>query len=238
MAATAMVMITATVMSTDSLARLKLMQLVSPALPVGAYAYSQGLEYAIDCGWLASADEVGDWLQGVMAEGLAYLDLAVLIRLYDAVSRDDQTAFGYWNNYLLASRETKELLLEDTQLGAALKRLLKSLDSPALAIAEAEKELSFCSLFAIAGHDAGISILALLEGFAFSWLENQVQAATKIVPLGQTDGQRLMVRLMPAIMAAVAKATALQDEQIGNSLTGLAMASSWHENQYSRLFRS
>ncbi|WP_354001892.1 urease accessory protein UreF [Sinobacterium norvegicum] len=226
------------IMSTDSLARLKLMQLVSPALPVGAYAYSQGLEYAIDCGWLTCAEEVGDWLQGVMTHGLAFLDLPVLIRLHRAVQSGDQSAFSDWNDYLLASRETKELLLEDSQLGAALKRLLKSLNIGALSITGGEKELSFCSLFAVAGVDAGISVEALLEGFSFSWLENQVQAATKIVPLGQTEGQRLMVQLMPAITAAVTDALAMDDEQIGNSLTGVAMASSWHENQYSRLFRS
>ncbi|WP_425452469.1 urease accessory protein UreF [Sinobacterium caligoides] len=225
-------------MSTEGLARLKLLQLVSPALPVGAYAYSQGLEYAVECGWIDSATSTAAWVEGVLAEGLAHLELPILLRLYRALQLSDCEGVQYWNDYLLASRETRELLLEDTQLGAALRRLLMQLDIATLPLLEGMTELSFCTAFALAGAEAGIDERALLEGFAYSWLENQVQAATKIVPLGQTAGQKLIVAAMPVIITAVERALSLDDEAVGSSLTGVAMASSWHESQYSRLFRS
>jgi len=225
-------------MNTDGLARLKLLQLVSPALPVGAYAYSQGLEYAVECGWINDAASASRWINGVLAEGIGRLDLPVLLRLMRVIKNADSEQLDYWNDFLLASRETQELLLEDTQLGAALRRLLKNLQISNLALLSEIKQLSFCTAFAAAGIEAQISEQALLEGFAYSWLENQVQAATKIIPLGQTDGQKLMVEAMPTILTAVMSAQQITDSDIGNSLTGVAMASSWHETQYTRLFRS
>jgi urease accessory protein len=215
---------------------LHLLHLCSPALPIGAYAYSQGLEYAIDSGWIKTPDEITDWLLGLMQHSLSYTDLPMLCRLYNAWQQGDITCVNYWNNYLRACRESRELLLEDEQLGGALARLLKGLDVPVSIALEAPS--TYACQFARAGVHWGIALDDLCCGFLWSWLENQVAAATKLVPLGQTQGQRILVALMPHIPALCAAAHTRQDDELGRGLPGLAMASCLHERQYSRLFRS
>lgn len=217
---------------------LHLLHLVSPALPVGAYAYSQGLEYAVDSGWLADETALQDWLNQLMCRSLAQLDVPVLRRLVLAWQVGDLEAVNHWNDYLRASRETAELLLEDEQMGMALNRLLGALG---LALAERQGYRAtpgFACQFALAGTHWGIGVDELSYGFVWSWLENQVAAATKIVPLGQTQAQQLLVSLMPAVEQTCALAAQVSDEDLGISLPGLAMASSLHERQYTRLFRS
>ena len=113
--------------STPSLPLLHLMHLASPALPVGGYAYSQGLEFAIDSGLLKDRYAVTGWLQGVLLNGLALLEMPIILRVYDALNAPDDAELNYWNNYLQACRETGELLLEDTQQGEALARLINGL---------------------------------------------------------------------------------------------------------------
>lgn len=215
---------------------LHLLHLVSPALPVGAYAYSQGLEYAVDSGWLKTEDDLTGWLRGVMEHGFGQLDAPVMLRCLRAWRRRDGAALQEWNQYLLACRETAELLLEDSQLGMALRRLLRSLriDDATLAA----DEVSFASQFALACHHWQIAEGEALQGFIWTWLENQVAAATKLVPLGQTQAQGILVRLLEEIPAIAQTALQLRDEDIGWSLPGQVLASAKHERQYSRLFRS
>lgn len=217
---------------------LHLLHLSSPALPVGAYAYSQGLEYAIDSGWLTTEEEVHQWLDGVLRYGLGQLDLPILIRAYNAWQNDNLNAANEWNHYLRAARETSELLLEDEQLGMALARLLTDLGLPKNQLGALSQKPCFAVMFALAGNYWAISLSDLLQSFAYSWLENQVAAATKIVPLGQTSAQKLLLRLMPSIQPAISGALTIEDAEIGVSLPGQVMASSLHEYQYSRLFRS
>ncbi len=219
-------------------ALLHLLHLSSPALPVGAYAYSQGLEYAIDSGQLKTTTAIADWLTGVLSYGLGHLDLPVLMRCYNAWQQNDYAAINHWNYFLRASRETSELMLEDEQLGIALARLLADLGLPIEAINSLAVKPCFAVMFALAGNFWKIPLPDLMQSFAFSWLENQVAAATKIVPLGQTAAQKLLVQLIPAIPLAIASAQQISDANIGTSLPGQVMASSLHEYQYSRLFRS
>lgn len=214
---------------------LHLLHLCSPALPIGAYAYSQGLEYAIDSGWLKTPEAIADWLLGLMENTLAYTDLPILRRLYQAFATADEAGANEWNNYLRACRESRELLLEDEQLGGALARLLKGLGVPRI---ELSAPSTYASQFAQAGVFWGIPLDNLCQGFLWAWLENQVAAATKLVPLGQSQGQQILVSLMPHIPAICAAAADCQDTELGRGLPGLAMASSLHESQYSRLFRS
>ena len=214
---------------------LHLLHLCSPALPIGAYAYSQGLEYAIDSGWLKTPDAIADWLLGLMENTLAYTDLPILRRLYLAFAACDCAGANEWNNYLRACRESRELLLEDEQLGGALARLLKGLGVQVL---ELTAPPTYASQFAQAGVFWGIPLNSLCQGFLWAWLENQVAAATKLVPLGQSQGQQILVSLMPHVPAVCAAAAVRQDAELGRGLPGLAMASSLHESQYSRLFRS
>lgn len=222
----------------SSLALLHMFHLSSPALPVGAYAYSQGLEYAIDSGQLKTAEDVAAWLRGVLHHGFGKLDLPVLMAAYSAWEADDFAAVNEWNFFLRACRETSELLLEDEQLGVALQRLLLDLGAPTLAIQSLKAKPAFAIMFSLAGQHWKIPRADLMHSFAYSWLENQVAAATKILPLGQTAAQKLLLQILPEIPVAIAAAQALPVEDIGASLPGQVMASSLHEYQYSRLFRS
>ena len=215
---------------------LRLLQLSSVSLPVGAYAFSQGLEYAIEETWLNDSEDIFSWLDTVMRESLGGVDLPLIIRLDKALNEGDYEQFNYWNAYSFACRETKELYLSEASQGLALRRLLKQLEVP---IAEGlQTRLGFVAGFTLAAHHWQIPVRDTCLGFVWSWLENQVAAATKLVPLGQSDSQKLLLRLQPAMVKVLDYSEGLADEDIGSSLPALAMASAWHETQYTRIFRS
>lgn len=228
-------------------ALLRLMQLSSASLPVGGYSFSQGLEYAVEADWISSKEQTHEWLQLVMNESIAQVDLPLLLRLIDSLQDRSQQQFIYWNATVLACRETKELLLTETAMGAALLRLLGQLDNslPMSYYKDGKvnskitsKKISFIAAFALAAVHWNISKEAALIGYLWSWVENQVAAATKLVPLGQTASQSLLLSLSEESTLLIEKAHTIKDDEIGSSLPGLAMASAWHETQYSRLFRS
>jgi len=230
--------ITTTSMSISSIALPRLLQLCSPALPVGAYAYSQGLEYAVERGWVRDETSAGAWIIGLLNHTMRRLDLPLFTRLYAAWAAEDADAVRRWNARLYASREAAELQREDRHLGAALARLLSD-----LGIKEAEpwrnaSRVCFATLFSLAAVKWEIPLLEAATGYAWTWTENQVVAATRLIPLGQTASQRLLVAAGPAIVAAVADGLTLPDEEIGAAAPGLALAGALHETQYSRLFRS
>jgi urease accessory protein len=219
--------------STDA-AQLRLLHLASPCLPVGAYAFSQGLEAALELQWTATAADVQDWLALQLTHGLAHVDLPLLLRLYEALRAEDIVVVDMWNATLLACRETAELRLGDTATGAALARLLPELGI----VVPAVREPAFLTLFTLAAVRWQVPARNAALGYAWTWLENQVIAATKLLPLGQTQAQRMLSALQQQIPEALATAETLDDWQLGSSLPGLALASIHHETQYTRLFRS
>lgn len=219
-----------------NLSQLRCLHLCSPLLPVGGFSFSQGLEYAIEARWLQNQHDLGTWLQTAMQIAMARLDLPVLLRLKRAYAESRADDFQYWTDFLLASRESAELLQAERVMGAALKRLL-----PTLAIDSGFYEsitASFNGGFAVASEFWGIADEDALSAYLWIWLESQISAACKLFPLGQSDAQRLLMLKTADIPACVSLALSLDDEEIGGSLPALAMASAWHETQYSRLFRS
>lgn len=219
-------------------AHLNLWRLISPALPVGAYAYSQGLEYAVDTGWVFDEDSASDWIIGLASHSLAALDVPVLKRLYRAWKDKDQPCVQYWCRFLLASRESSELVAEDRQLGMALATLLTDLDVADASCWKNSKDVNFACMFALAAFHWKISVEETAQGYLWAWCENQITAAIKLVPLGQTAGQRILSRVVTVIPDAVEVALNLEDDEIGLLAHGLGIASARHETQYSRLFRS
>lgn len=220
------------------LSELRLYQLISPALPVGAFTYSQGLEWAIECGWVKNPDTLEQWLGSVLEHSVSTLEVPLLLRLYQALEAGDNAGFIRWNQFLVASRETRELRDEEKQRGQALARLLPELD---INIPEPLKETirhSQLAGMALAAHQWEIPARTLARGYLWSWLENGVMAGVKLVPLGQTSGQQLLLRVSEHLPAYLAQAEALPEEEIGASTPALAIASSLHETQYTRLFRS
>jgi len=226
-----------TLMITD-LALLRLLQLVSPGLPIGMYSYSQGLEQAVEAGWITGADEAESWIGAALERCQARVDLPLLARLYDAWLRSDTASVEYWNAVLLAFRETSELKSEDMQTGGALVKLLTRLESEYDLDLRGQGPLTLAAAFAYASVRMAIPRRAAMIGYAWSWLENQVLCAVKLVPLGQVAGQRLLMALAAEIPERVDFASTLADDDLGGSAFGLALASSRHETQYSRLFRS
>jgi len=237
--ATAMVTTIMASTTINLLALLRLCHLVSPALPVGAYAYSQGLEYAVQAGWVVDESSALQWLQGLSRFGVGTLDLPILLRLHAAWSAHDTAALQDWNARLIASRESAELRAEERHLGQALARVLIELElHEALAWREAVPGPAFATLFSLAAVRWQIGAAETLSGYLWAWSENQVLGAVKLVPLGQSAGQRLLHRLTDSMPGIVAQAMTLGDEAIGVGVVSQALASALHESQYSRLFRS
>lgn len=232
--------ITATIMSANMQASslLNLLHISSPALPIGAFAYSQGLEYTLEAGWCKNADDVEMWIKSVMTQGLGGIDLPILKRLHQAWAKNDVQALQYWNAMLLAFRETKELYLEDIQVGDAFKQWHKTQSAEHLEKLEFIDNPTVASMYGLNGVIKGLTIEECLIGFVWAWLENQITAASKAMPMGQTDGQNIIRHVIPEIEAVIESAMTLSDDDIGSGLVGLSMSSALHEHQYSRLFRS
>ena len=223
---------------TERLALLRLLQLASPALPVGAYAYSQGLEYAVETGWVSNQNSARDWMLGILQYGLARLDVPVFSRLYKAWENADVTGVQHWNDYLFAARESAEMQQEEQHLGRALARVL---DSQGIADAkswQSAERVCFATMFTLAAVRWEINLPNAATAYLWTWAENQAMAATKLVPLGQTAAQQILSQAQPVIVSAVETGLSLDDESISGALPGLAIASALHETQYSRLFRS
>jgi len=219
-------------------ARRRLWQLISPTLPVGAYSYSTGLEYAVEAGWVSDADAARDWIAAQVFNLHARVDLPALIRLHAAWEAGDIAGVERWNDWLRAARETAELRAEDLSQGRALARLLTDLGLPVAEGWARRDDACWATLFALAAAAWHIPPDEMLDGYLWSWCENQVAAAVKLVPLGQTDGQRLLAHLSGCLSGAVDIAHGLGDADLGGSLPGVTLASMRHETQYSRLFRS
>lgn len=215
-------------------ALLAVLQIASPALPVGGFAYSQGLEKAIEDGLVHDATSARRWIGDLLALSLARLEAPIWLRGYDAASAADATAFARWNEELLAARETSELRAETLQMGASLLRLLPALGL----IAPTGERTTYPLAFAAACAGLGIDREAGLAAYLWAWVENQVLVAVKSVPLGQQAGQSLLFALHPALTAAVQTAGALRDEELGTAAINHSLTSARHEVQYSRLYRS
>jgi urease accessory protein len=215
----------------------RLLQLASPALPVGAYSYSQGLEAAAESDIVRDVASTSRWIGEVLELSVASMEAPVLARLIDAWQRGDIEGVRRWNLEFIASRETSELRAETVQMGYSLRRLLRDLDLP-IAQLDAIDEVAYPTAFACAAAAWKLAAADAIATYVFAWIENQVLAAVKCVPLGQTDGQRLMLELGGRIAALVERAIAMDDDDLANFAPGLAIASARHETQYSRIFRS
>ncbi len=217
---------------------LQLMWLASPALPIGGFSYSEGLEAGIESARIAP-DSIANWLQDQLHISLARGDLAALCKAIPAIRRGDVQRVQELNAWVLATRETHEFRLQTEQMGRSLIEWLK-VQSPEINASDwlADQVPSYPIAFALAATrtQAGARDIAL--AFSFGWAENMVQAAIKAVPLGQTAGQRILQQLASEIPAAVEAALALPGSERQAFAPMLAILSAQHEVQYSRLFRS
>ncbi|HTP47260.1 MAG TPA: urease accessory protein UreF [Casimicrobiaceae bacterium] len=219
----------------------RLLQLASPALPIGAYSYSQGLEWAVTTGAVCDERSAAEWVGDVLELVIVPGEAAVLWRLLIAAQQGDGQRLHEWNEWFRASRETAELRAETEQMGVSLVGLageLGLLDEARRAAAKAMVPVTLPAAYALASQGFGIPPDAALLAYLWAWLENQVLAAMKTVPLGQVAGQRTLAELGARIPRAAECAQSIHDNDLNTFAPGFAIASCLHEMQYSRLFRS
>jgi urease accessory protein len=220
----------------------RLLQLASPALPVGAYTHSQGLEWAVESGTIRDEASAGRWIADLLAHGIGRYEAPLVFALMRAWTAADNAEIARLNVEFLASRESAELRAETAQMGFSLNRLVRDLRDPALADVEATLaglgEIAFPTGWAGIAATWQIDPEAALTAYLWAWAENQVMAALKAVPLGQASGQRLLAELGRRLPEIAALALKLPESEWSNFTPAFAIACSRHETQYSRLFRS
>ncbi len=223
----------------DNTALLCLLQLASPALPVGAYSYSEGLETLIDTGTIENEHSLKHWLEQELRYGAIRLEAAVMVRAYNSAKLDDTEALSYWNNWLSAARETEELRSSSWQMGRSLIRLLLELQPQLAFVANVVgNPCNYAIAFGIAAAHWQIDLSAAILGYLHSWTTNLITAGVKLIPIGQTAGQQLLLELHANLSSATQEILALEDDDLNSCGWGLSLASMAHETQYTRLFRS
>lgn len=223
---------------------LPLLWLASPALPIGGFSYSEGLEAAVEAGLVHDEASTADWLIDQLHLSQSRSDLAVLAQAVNAWRLRDWPTLFRLDEWVRNTRETAELRLQSEQMGRSLIEWLKSLQRPdfllnLLPTALQAPSYPIAYALALAVHlPPEQPPVSGLYAYAFGWAENMVQAAIKAVPLGQSAGQRILARLSRQIPTAVAQAIHLPEAERQAFSPMLAILSARHEAQYSRLFRS
>ena len=225
-------------MNTNDLSLLKLMNLMSPTLPIGGFTYSQGIEKAIESNWITDFESAKKWLESQLLINLKFTDLPILMRLYKSVDSKNYKRVTYWSNFLLACRETMELRDEENNRGRSLAKLIESLEKDQAKEWSEILKTNHLLGYAFLSNVWNISMKKLLLGYSWSWLENQVAATVKIIPLGQTDGQKLLNEIIKKIPNVVEEVEIINDNEIGISQPAFVIASCLHETQYTRIYRS
>lgn len=222
-------------------ALLQLLWLASPALPVGGFSYSEGLESAIETGAVSDEASVSAWLLDQLQLGLGRGELPLLAQAIAAWQAHDAQRVTALNHWMLATRETSELRRQAEQMGRSMLEWLRQRapdDARVAILAQLSPAPTWPVAFALAAAQSGAEPRDALLAFGFGWAENMVQAALKAVPLGQSAGQRILGALAAALPAIVDAALALPDDERQAFTPMLAILSAQHETQYSRLFRS
>jgi urease accessory protein len=223
---------------TSTPALLRMLQLSSSLCPIGAFAYSQGLETAVELGWVSSEGDLEAWLLGLGAHALAKLDLPLLLRAHEAAQAADHAGLLRIAERVLCSREAREFADQERQLGSSLASVLVNLGASAAEPFRGHASASYVVSFALGAVHFGLDTELAMTGYCYAWCEQQVSAAARLVPLGHMAAQRALSRVLTRVPDWLEQARGLSDDQMGSSTPGLAMSLAWHETQYTRLFRS
>jgi len=219
------------------------LHLASPALPIGSFSYSQGLETAVDLGLIRTEEDALRWIADSLSDIIGRCDAPVVAFIHRASHSDPSTdrfsEIAYWNSWFLASRESMELRRETEQMGWSLAQLAHTLKwiTPG-ALTNKLNRIAFPTAFALAAAGLALTETTTLTAFCFSWLETQVAAAMKLVPLGQAAGHRILNQCRTKVPMVIRAAANTNAEDISSWAPMLGILCARHESQYSRLFRS
>lgn len=236
----------------DAMELLSLLQLASPTLPIGAYSYSEGLETLCHNGVIASAATLQHWLGQELQYGAVRLEAAVMLRVYRAVQAGEAGQAIAWNDWLSAIRETEEMRRSSWQMGQSLLKLAGDLEPlprlplledlltqlPSVSENDSGRGCNFATAYALVSVGWNLTAEVALLGYLHAWASNLTSAGVKLIPLGQTAGQQLLLNLRSLLLAQAQAIAALEDHELESGSWGSAIASMQHETQYSRLFRS
>jgi urease accessory protein len=237
----------------DSLQLLRLLQITSPALPVGAYSYSEGIEYLCSNGTIQTESELYDWLKRELRFGFVTNEAAIALRAHQSLLNGNMERLNYWNNWFSATRETEEVRLASWQMGQSLMKLWCQLPED-ISVSKSRQEISdflpkakensvgkgsnYAIAFGLVAASLDINANNTVIGYIYSWLSNLVSAAVRAVPFGQTTGQKIIFRLSSDILLGSQAALQRLDSELEWCGWGTSLACANHETQYSRLFRS
>jgi urease accessory protein len=219
----------------------RLLAWLSPGYPVGAYAYSHGLEAAVEAGDVGDEGSLAEWLADVLEHGAGRNDLILASAAHGAALREDAAALAAANALALALAPSRELHLETTQQGRSfLDATLHAWGEPRLArLAEGlPGELAYPVAFGLSAGAHGMALTPALSGFGLAFVQNLVSAALRLAPVGQSAGTRLVASLAPRVTALAASIPGLTLDDVGSATLRLDLGSFRHETQYSRIFRS
>jgi urease accessory protein len=216
--------------------QVRLLQLASQALPTGAYAYSSGLEALLESQLLHGEEECANYLSTLMESVVTHLELPLFLRMFDAAQTADHGSLHRASQFLLASRESREFQEQEQQMARALWRVLLELHPEACATHHAPQ--TFSESLALAAQFYGLLRDEAAVLLVYSWVEPQVSALSRLIPLGPIGGQRLLNAVLQRVPSVIEGAVQVKDAEIGASAPRLALASCLHETQYTRIFRS
>lgn len=219
----------------------RLLQLASPALPVGAYSYSQGLEWAIESGLVKDVATAQRWIEDHLLLVFAKYEATLYARAFDAWRADDGETVRTLNSEFIASRESSEPRAETIQVGfsyAAWCRDVAPISECQRTILRGMERVCAPVAAALASSASGLALSDGLLAYVFGFAENQVMVLAKALPLGQIASQKLLFALGDAVNVCVDSAISLPADEWSSASPLLAIAQMKHETQYSRLFRS
>jgi urease accessory protein len=214
---------------------------LSPAYPVGAFSYSSGIEWAVEAADITNAETLQAWLQVMIGEGGGFADAVFFAHAHRAAAANDDAALRAVAELAAAFVPSKERFLETTAQGRAFLEVTRAAwPCPAMLHLhqtwEGPVALPVAVAVACAGH--GIALAGALHAFLHALVANWISAGVRLIPLGQTDGQRVLAALEPAVDDAAARALAMPLDEVGTCAFRADLASMRHETQYTRLFRS
>ncbi|WP_017295169.1 urease accessory protein UreF [Geminocystis herdmanii] len=221
---------------------LLLLQLCNSSLPLGAYSYSEGLETLVEKKLIIDSQGLKHWLLNELKYGSIRVESAMIVRSYHSYQAKKIEDLLYWNNWFSASRETAELRQQSWQMGKSLLRLINSFEPDNLFLQTVINNLKssghYSIVFGVITAHWQIEIENVLLGYLHNWVNNLVNVGVKLIPLGQTEGQKLLLNFNKEITQQLTKILSLKDDELSSCSWGLSLASIQHQQLYSRLFRS